>query len=222
MKSLRALLAATLLAFCPWHHLKTEGSGQPPPIPPVPIKDLPVGVSVRRLKTGLFHVVPNKLSEVPGDLRIADFLGIQAVKITSPDSIEEVAPNGQIFKWVLTPPPERRLYAIPILDLDLDLYRSGAPGAANSASKHIVKKRIPDAIKHVIANRGNPVLSAGEAQLQGVKLVIDNHSGHYHPLPESFKDWALDAFVNAGFKLEYIEFHNEHEKSVKNYFKDNE
>jgi hypothetical protein len=222
MKSLQALLVAAFLASCPLHHLGAMGPGQPLPTPPAPGKLLPADVYVRPIKTGPFPVVPQKLCEVPGDLYIADALGIQPVKITSPNSIKEVAPNGQIFKWVLTPPPERQLYAIPILDLELDLYRSGGRGTANSTNKHVLKKRIPDAIKHVIANRGNPVLSAGEAQLQGVKLVIDNHSGHYHPLPESFKDWAEDAFVNAGFKLENIEFHDEHEKGVKKYFKDNE
>jgi hypothetical protein len=222
MKSLRAPLIAALLASCPWHNLGAQGPRQPLPTPPAPGKLLPVDVYVRSIKTGPFPVVSEKLCEVPGDLYIADALGIQPVKITSPDSIKEVAPNGQIFKWVLTPPPERQLYAIPILDLDLDLYRNGGLETAKSIKKHILKKQFPDAIKHVIANRGNPVLSAGEAQLQGVKLVIDNHSGHYHPLPESFKDWAEDAFVNAGFKLENIEFHDEREKSKKKYFKGDE
>jgi hypothetical protein len=218
MKSLRALLLAALLASCQWHYLGAQGPRQPLPTPRAPGKLLTVDVFVRP-KTRPFPVVPEKLCEVPGDLYIADALGIQPVKITSPDSIKEVAPDGQIFKWVLTPPPERQLYAIPILDLDLDLYRHGGLENDKLTHNYVVKKQLPDVIKHVIANRGNPVLSAGEAQLQGAKLLIDNHSGHYHPLPESFKDWAEDAFVNAGFKLENIEFHDEREKSVKKYFK---
>ena len=152
--------------------------------------------------------MPSKWDEVKYDLAIADSLksyGVQPVKLTDPDSLKEVAPNGEKFKWVLTLSPELQLWAIPILDLK-------RPPVSN---KDIMFK--DDVIKHVIATRGSPVQSAGEAQLQGGKLVIDNGSGHYKPTPKSVEVWGKPAFVKVGFKLENIERH-EFEKEQK-YFK---
>jgi hypothetical protein len=222
MRTIRALLAAILLASCPWHHLGAQVPGQSLPTPPVPSKILPANYDDERPRgyIGLLGVVQSKSAEVPADLCIARYLKIEAVKFSGPDSIKVVAPNGQVFKWVLT--PERRLYAIPILHLDVDLYRKRGDETGNSTDNHLLKKKVPDVIKHVIATGGNPVLSAGEAQLQGAKLVVDNHSGHYHPTPESFKTWAFCEFVNAGFKPENIEFHDEREKEVRKYFKGEE
>jgi hypothetical protein len=66
--------------------------------------------------------------------------------------------------------------------------------------RHIVltgKNR--DIIKHVVVTGGKPVKSAGKARFRGDTLVIDPHSGHYHPTKESVKELAEPAFRAAGF-----------------------
>ena len=119
--------------------------------------------------------------EVKGDLAIADALGIQAVPITCPASIQRIAPNRHAFRWVLT--LEGTLWGLPMLD------------------RHLVfTEKDRDIIKHDVVTRGKPVMSAGKGQLQEDNtLLIDPRSGHYHPTPESVKQLAEPAFKAAGF-----------------------
>jgi hypothetical protein len=264
MRSFRILLAAILLASCPWPHLGAQISGQHLSTPPVPNKILPAGVPDKNSPywlgpllsdveeprnencIGPFTVVKDKRDEVfTKDLPLADslkfLLGVKPVQIENLNSIKEIAPNGEIFKWVLIGPPEgppecRQLWAIPILNLtrppvELPPNSNNVPRDPKHLDVFIDNFIIAtykdnnlqpigdDILKHVIVTRGKPVLSAGEAQRQVDKLVIDNHSGHYHPTFKSVKDRAVSAFVNAGFKRENIEVHNENEKKRKKYFK---
>jgi hypothetical protein len=181
MKSVRALLLTTLLLGCLWPHLKVHAPTQGLPTPLAPTKSIPADVATPTASTGPFSVVEAIRWEVPRDLAIADALGIRAVRITSPASIEGIAPRGQVFKWVLSH-PKRELLGLPMLD------------------RHLVStEKDRDIIKHVVASRGEPVQSAGKAQLQGDTLLIDPRSGHYHPTRASLEKWAKAAFQAAGF-----------------------
>ncbi len=220
MKPFRTLSVAALVVACLWPHVgaqdptrslptvpapvKTIPASVVAPTAPAPSKTIPANVVAPQASTGPpFAVVKDKQCEVPGDLCIADYLGIEAVAITGPDSIKKVAPNGQAFKWVLTPWPKLQLYAIPKFDLT-------ASPVNGSSDRDIIKI---DVVKHIIATRGLPVQSAGHAQLQGDKLVIDNGSGHYQPTRTSVEVWAAPAFKGAGFGN--VEVHDHREQVIK-------
>src|SRR5262245_56106850 len=104
MKSVRALLLTILLFGCLWPHLKVHAPAPGLPTPPAPTKSIPADVATPAASTGPFSVVEAIRWEVPHDLAIADALGIRMVRITSPASIEGIAPRGQVFKWVLSYP----------------------------------------------------------------------------------------------------------------------
>jgi hypothetical protein len=198
MKSFRVLLAAVLLLSCPWHDLGAQDDGRSHPTLAAPSKTVPAGNTVPRSPSdpGPFEVVPKKKGEVLCDLCISDRLGIKAFEIKKgdPDWIKKVAPNGQAFKWVLTPAPESKLWGIPILEAKLDLTQVPADGNSNN---HYATK--DDVAKHVIATGGLPVQTAGVAQIQGRKIVIDCDSGHYQPTPLSVRKSGVPAFQGAGF-----------------------
>jgi hypothetical protein len=181
MKSIRALLLTTLLFGCLWPYLKVHAPAQGLPTPAALTTTTPADVATPIVSTGPFPVVEALRREVPRDLAIADALGIRAVRITSPASIEGIAPRGQVFKWVLSY-PRCELLGLPMLD------------------RHLVStEKDRDIIKHVVASRGEQVQSAGKAQLQGDTLLIDPRSGHYHPTEASLERWAKAAFQAAGF-----------------------
>jgi len=142
---------------------------------------------------------------------------VEPVEIENSDSINKVAPHNEKFKWVLTMSPELKLWAIPILDLKRPPVSTNKDVVHKDDEDDITMYE-DDIIKHVIVTRGLPVQSAGEAQRQGDKIVIDNGSGHYQPTFKSLQRWAEDAFVEkARFKRENIELHK-FEKGQK-YFK---
>jgi hypothetical protein len=181
MKSARALPLTTLLFGCLWQHIEVHAPAHGPPTPPAATKTMPTDVATPIASTGPFPVVEAKRREVPRDLVIADALGIRAVRITSPSSIEGIAPRGQTFKWVLTY-PKRELLGLPMLDRHL-----------------VLTEKDRDIIKHVVASRGDRVQTAGKARLQGDTLLIDPRSGHYAPTEASLEKWAKPAFQAAGF-----------------------
>jgi hypothetical protein len=102
MKSVWALLLTTLLLACVWPQCEVRAPALGLPTRPVPTETIPADVVTPITTTGPFPVVEPKRREVPRDLAIADALGIRSVRITSPDSIERIAPRGQTFKWVLS------------------------------------------------------------------------------------------------------------------------
>ena len=98
-------------------------------------------------------------------------------RITSPASVAEIGKDGQAFKWVVTESGE--LFGLPRW-----------PG---------------DLIKHSIISRGRPVLTAGNARVQGAnKVLLDRRSGHFRPDRESMII-AKQKFEAAGFVAEVVE-----------------
>jgi hypothetical protein len=180
MKSLRNLPVAALLAACFWLHAQIPTHS--PPTATSGNKTAPANVAPPNADTcPPFVVVADKRREIPSDLAIADALGIRPVKITSPASIEGIAPDGQVFKWVLS--LEGELWGLPMLD------------------RHLVyTEKDRDIIKHDVVTRGERVNSAGKGQLRGDILLLDPRSGHYHPTEESVKELAAPAFKAAGFE----------------------
>lgn len=181
MKSFRTLSGAAVLAACLWPHVGAQDPTHSLPTAPAPIKTIPANVVAPKASTGPpFAVVEDKRREIPSDLAVADALGIRPVRITCPASIQGIAPNGQAFRWVLS--LEGELWGLPMLD------------------RHLVfTEKDRDIIKHDVVTRGEPVNSAGKAQLRGDVLLIDPRSGHYHPTNESVKELAEPAFKAAGF-----------------------
>lgn len=168
-------------------------------------RDLPVADALTKL------IVPVKPVEIPLTGGFPDWIN------NPPDWVNKVAPtkdaggsNREKFKWVLT--TENRLWAVPILDLK----RPGVSGNAGVS----YDKDDDDILKHAIVTRGLPVRSAGIAQIQGDKIVIDNGSGHYWPTVDSVRHWAVGAFEKAGFKRGNIIVHKfTNDQNQKSYFK---
>jgi hypothetical protein len=179
MQYRRFLLIAVLLASCLYPSFGTPFPSQIPPTPQVPGKSLPADAAAKLASLKPFQVVKEKQSEVEGDLAIADGLGIKPKEIIDPASLEAIAPRGKPFKWVLS--TERKLLGLPILNWGV-----------------IHSDKDEDIIKHVVATRGRPVLSAGIAKFDGHTLFIDPRSGHYKPTDDSLK-LAMPVFKRAGF-----------------------
>lgn len=214
MRSSKTLFAAILLASLLWLYFETRLPAQRPTSPqdtttakPADKKTGTASTSPHVRSGPPFNVVRDKAVEVRNDLAIADALGIRPIKIGSKSKDKDgkerdwtyyVCPKGEKFKWVLTRPPESELWAVPILDLrrplPLPLSNNGNPIPALYPGGE-------DIIKHIIVTRGMPVQTAGEAWYEGDELVIDNHSGHYQPNPESVTLYALKAFQELGIKV---------------------
>ena len=103
-------------------------------------------------------------------------LGVKPTKITGPASVAEIGADGRVFKWVVS--EEGALLGLPKL--------GSGPN---------------DVIKHSVATGGRPVQAAGNARVQGDKIIIDRHSGHYRP-DEASLQIAKQKFEAAGFKVE--------------------
>ncbi len=181
MRLFRTLSVAALLVAYVWPHLEAQVPTHLLPNAPAPDKAVPANVAEPKADTGPpFAVIESKVREIPQDLAIADALGIRRVRITGPASIQVIAPAGHAFRWVLT--LEGELWGLPMLD-----------------RHQVLTEKDRDIIKHVVVTRGEPVKSAGKAQVQGDTLLIDPRSGHYHPTWESVKHLAEPAFKAAGF-----------------------
>jgi hypothetical protein len=182
MTQFKTLSVAALLVTVVWSHVAAQVPTHPLPNAPAPDKAKPTSLAEPNAGAGPpFAVIESKRREIPSDLAVADGLGIRAVRITGPASIQGIAPAGQAFRWVLT--LEGELWGLPMLD------------------RHLVfTEKDRDIIKHDVVTRGGPVKSAGKAQVQGNTLLIDPRSGHYHPTPASVKQLAEPAFKAAGFE----------------------
>lgn len=182
MSRFRFLLTAVFLVACLGSHAGAQVPSQTLLTPQVPGKSVPSNAAAPIAGPKEFSVVIEKEPEVESDLATADGLGIGPVEITGPASIGGVTQHGQPFKWVLS--ADGRLWGLPMLD------------------RHVIHSdEDKDIIKHVVANRGRPVYSAGIALLKGNKLLIDNRSGHYQPNDESL-NVAKPAFELKGFSVE--------------------
>lgn len=181
MRPRRTLLAAALVAVCLWLSAEAQVAIPVSQSLSPPTKTIPADATTPRERPGPpFAVVEEKRPEIPGDVAIANALGIKPVRIASPASLEGIAPRGQAFKWVLTLKGE--LWAIPMLD------------------RHLVfTEKDRDIIKHDIVTPAEPVNSAGKAVLQGDVLFVDNRSGHYRPSKTSVTELAVPAFKASGF-----------------------
>jgi hypothetical protein len=121
---------------------------------------------------------PNKwfAHKLADELDRARRLGVRPTKIINPGSIAEIGKGGRIFKWVVS--EEGELLGIP--------------------------KIMPnDVIKHTVPTGGRPVQAAGNARLEGGRLLIDKNSGHYRP-DEASLSIAKEQFEAAGYKVEIV------------------
>jgi hypothetical protein len=182
MRRFRSLLTAVFLVSCLCSHVGAQAPSQTLLAPQIPGKSLPPNAAAPIAGAEIFPVVLEKEPEVESDLATADGLGIEPVEITGPASIRGITRHSQPFKWVLS--TDGRLLGLPRLD------------------RHVIHSdEDKDIIKHVVANRGGPVYSAGIAKLEGNTLLIDNRSGHYQPSSKSL-NVAKSTFERIGFKVE--------------------
>jgi hypothetical protein len=120
---------------------------------------------------------PNtRAGEFFADLKAATDAHVMPVQITGPDAIAALGGEGKTFKWVLT--ERNELVGIRTID----------PG---------------DIIKHSVAAGGKRVYGAGEGRFQNGVLLVNCHSGHYHP-DLACLDFAGPRFESVGFKVKRI------------------
>ena len=110
-----------------------------------------------------FPLLAEYLNQLDQELKQADRLGVKPVQIGD-TQFDHIINEGTV-KWILT--LQNELLFIP---------------------KYVKKEEI----YHSIINRGNPVFSAGEAEIVGnngdyILLNINNYSGHYQPSAASLK-----------------------------------
>lgn len=127
MRSFRLLLAAILLAFCPWHHLGAQGPVQSLPAPPVPSKILP-GEDRNVPPPGRRHALPpGYIGPRPQDIlepRPEDYTGPVPVRVSVWDDVfdrdlpvadaltrlivpirpVEIMPTDKLPDWMNNPP----------------------------------------------------------------------------------------------------------------------
>uniref|UniRef100_A0A7C3ZLS1 Uncharacterized protein n=1 Tax=Planktothricoides sp. SpSt-374 TaxID=2282167 RepID=A0A7C3ZLS1_9CYAN len=116
----------------------------------------------------------NQLSDrLQSELRLADNLGVRPLKVGDP-GFDDIINEGTV-KWAVT--VEGELLVIP-------KFVSGRE------------------ISHTVITRGEPVLTAGEAEIVGtsgqyILLSISNYSGHFQPSRDSLER-GITAFSQQG------------------------